>query len=290
VMRIDAHHHFWDPESYHYPWMAGTTLDPIRRAYGPQDLAGALASEGIDGTVLVQTVSAESETREFLRTADTTDFVLGVVGWVDLAAQDVSERLDAHNEAQGGRWLVGIRHQVHDEPDERWLCRADVRRGLLAIQEHGLTYDLLLRARELPAAVQTVREMPGLRFVVDHIAKPTIAAGRDEAWAEGMKQLSELANVSVKISGMVTEADWANWTVADLRLFVAQVREWFGVERLMFGSDWPVCLLAANSYHDVLRAAREALGDLSDEEADAVFGANAHAFYKLATPPKAARG
>jgi L-fuconolactonase len=288
-MRIDAHHHFWDPAKYHYPWMEGAALDPIRRAYGPPDLAAELARADIDGSVLVQTVSSESETREFLRVAEATNFVLGVVGWVDLAAKDVDERLDAHSDAEGGRWLVGIRHQVHDESDERWLCRADVRRGLLAVQEHGLTYDLLLRAREIPAAVETVRDMPGLRFVVDHIAKPTITAGRDEVWAEGMKQLSELANVSVKISGMVTEADWANWTVADLRPFVAQVREWFGLERLIFGSDWPVCLLAAKSYHDVLGAACEALGEVSDEQADAVFGANAQAFYGLAKPPKAAR-
>jgi L-fuconolactonase len=289
-MRVDAHHHFWDPARYEYPWMEGSALDPIRRAYGPADLASELQRAGIDGTVLVQTLSSETETREFLRTAEATEFVLGVVGWVDLTTEDVGARLDAHRDAEGGRWLVGIRHQVHDEEDARWLCRPDVRRGLLAVQERGLTYDLLLRAREISAAIETVGDMPGLRFVVDHIAKPTIAVGEDVAWATGMEQLSELPNVSVKLSGMVTEADWANWTVEDLRPFVQQVREWFGVERLMFGSDWPVCLLAADGYQAVLDAYRGAVGELSDDQADAIFGANATSFYGLAKRQEATGG
>jgi L-fucono-1,5-lactonase len=281
-MRVDAHQHFWDPARYEYPWMAGSALDPIRRAYGPADLADELERSGIDGTVLVQTLSSESETREFLRIAAATDFVVGVVGWVDLTAEDVDRQLYAHAHAEGGCWLVGIRHQVHDESDEHWLCRPDVRRGLLAVQERGLAYDLLLRAREIPAAIETVRDMPDLRFVVDHIAKPTIASGEDSSWAAGMKQLSAFPNVSVKLSGMITEADWANWTVSDLRPFVERVREWFGPGRLMFGSDWPVCLLAAASYQEVLDAYRGALGEISDAEAQAVLGGNAQVFYGLA--------
>jgi L-fuconolactonase len=280
-MRVDAHHHFWDPASYHYPWMEGEALDPIRRAFGPGDLEVELVRARIDGSVLVQTVSSEGETREFLGIAETTDFVMGVVGWVDLTAADVGVRLDQLKAATGGRWLVGIRHQVHDEEDPRWLCREDVRRGLQAVQMHGLTYDLLVRARELPAAIETVKALPDLRFVVDHIAKPTIAAGSDPAWEVGMKQLSKSPNVSLKVSGMVTEADWMSWTVDDLRPFVEQVREWFGIERLMFGSDWPVCLLAADGYSDVIDATREALGEISDDEARAVFGANAQSFYGL---------
>ncbi len=280
-MRVDAHQHFWDPARYDYPWMEGSALDAIRRAFGPADLEGELARAGIDGSVLVQTVSSESETREFLRIAEETDFVLGVVGWVDLTAADVGERLDALITSSGGRWLIGIRHQVHDEEDARWLCREDVRRGLRAVQTRGLTYDLLVRAREIPAAIETVSAMPDLRFVVDHIGKPTIMAGSDPEWVVGMERLSALPHVSLKVSGMVTEADWTNWTVADLRPFVSQVREWFGTARLMFGSDWPVCLLAAAGYGDVLGAARESLGELSADEAQAVFGANAQAFYGL---------
>jgi L-fuconolactonase len=280
-MRVDAHHHFWDPARYDYPWMEGAALDPIRRAFGPADLEGELVRAGIDGSVLVQTVSSESETREFLRIAQATDFVMGVVGWVDLTAANVGERLDALISALGGRWLVGIRHQVHDEEDARWLCREDVHRGLRAVQTRGLTYDLLVRAREIPAAIETVNTFPDLRFVVDHIAKPTIAAGSDPAWEVGMKQLSKSPHVSLKLSGMVTEADWTSWNVDDLRPFVSQVMEWFGVERLMFGSDWPVCLLAVNVYSDVLDATRDALGEISDDEARAVFGANAQTFYGL---------
>ena len=282
-MRVDAHHHFWDPTKYHYPWMEGAALDPIRRAFGPADLEVELTHAGIDGSVLVQTVSSESETREFLRIAEATDFVMGVVGWVDLTSEDVGERLDALMASTGGRWLVGIRHQVHDEDDARWLCREDVRRGLRAVQTRNLTYDLLVRAREIPAAIETVNALPDLQFVVDHIAKPTINAGSDATWAVGMEQFSASPNVSVKLSGMVTEADWVHWTVADLRPFVAHVREWFGIERLMYGSDWPVCLLAANGYSDVLDATREALAELSDYEAQAVFGANAQEFYGLAS-------
>jgi L-fuconolactonase len=282
-MRVDAHHHFWDPAKYDYPWMVGSALDPIRRAFGPVDLEGELARAGIDGSVLVQTVSSESETREFLRIAESTDFVLGVVGWVDLTAADVAERLDALLAQSGGRWLVGIRHQVHDEEDARWLCREEVRRGLRAVQMRGLTYDLLVRAREIPAAIETVSAMPDLPFVVDHIAKPTILEGSDPTWAVGMEQLSALPNVSLKVSGMITEADWNHWSVADLRPFVANVRNWFGTDRLMFGSDWPVCLLAANGYSEVLDAVRDSLGELSDDEAQAVFGANAQAFYGLSS-------
>jgi L-fuconolactonase len=280
-MRIDAHHHFWDPAQHDYPWMEGAALDPVRRAFGPDDLAPELKQARIDGTVLVQTVSSEDETRQFLRVAEATDFVYGVVGWVDLTADDVGERLDRLREDDAGIWLVGIRHQVHDEEDPRWLCRPDVRNGLAAVQERDLTYDLLLRAREIPAAVETVQALPELRFAVDHIAKPTIAMRHDAPWEEAMQRLSRLSNVSVKLSGMVTEADWGSWSVAELTPFVDRVRAWFGTDRLMFGSDWPVCLLAANSYQDVLDATSDALGDLSTSEAEAIFGNNAQAFYGL---------
>jgi L-fuconolactonase len=280
-MRVDSHHHFWDPAKFHYPWMEGAALDPVRRAFGPDDLEPELKQARVDGTVLVQTVSSEEETRQLLQVAKATDFVYGVVGWVDLTADDVGERLDRFRENDAGNWLVGIRHQVHDEEDPRWLCRADVRKGLSAAQKRGLTYDLLLRAREIPAAIETVQVLPELRFAVDHIAKPTIAKGHDARWDEGIAELSLLPNVSVKLSGMVTEADWGSWSVADLSPFVERIRDWFGTDRLMFGSDWPVCLLAADNYGEVLDATRDALGDLSMSEAEAIFGNNAQAFYGL---------
>jgi L-fuconolactonase len=278
--RIDAHHHFWDPARFSYPWLAGDVMDPVRRAFAPDDLRGALGEERIDGTVLVQTLSSLPETRVFLELAAATDFVYGVVGWVDLTSPGVADDLDALLDGPVGRWLVGLRHQVHDEPDPDWLARADVRRGLAAVQARGLAYDLLVRARELPAAVGAVRDFPGLQFVLDHIAKPRIADGRDDPWSQRLPALAAQPNVAVKLSGMVTEADWATWSAGDLRPFVGQVAEWFGVERLMFGSDWPVCLLAG-SYHAVLGGLLDALPALTPAELDQVLGLNALRVYQL---------
>ena len=278
-IRIDAHHHFWDPNRFSYPWMAGAAMDPVRRAFTPDDLRATLHAENIDGTVLIQTLSSLDETREFLRLAATTDFILGVVGWVDLTSPAVTDVLDELLDGPDGKWLVGIRHQVHDEPDPDWLGRDDVRRGLAAVQQRGLTYDLLIRAREIPAATDAVRRFPDLQFVLDHIAKPRIADGHDDLWTQRMPELAAQQNVSVKLSGMVTEADWNTWSTKDLRPFVDQIVQWYGVERLMFGSDWPVCLLAS-SYHGVLAA----LTDILENSADVglAFGANAHRTYQLA--------
>ena len=217
---------------------------------------------------------ASPETREFLDLAAATGFVHGVVGWVDLTSPSVADDLDALLDGPAGRWLVGIRHQVHDEPDPDWLARADVHRGLAAVQARGLAYDLLVRARELPAAVDTVRAFPGLRFVLDHIAKPRIADGRDDPWSQRMPALAAQPNVAVKLSGMVTEADWATWSPGDLRPFVSEVAAWFGVERLMFGSDWPVCLLAG-SYHAVLGGPRRRVARHVPGRARPVLGLNA---------------
>jgi L-fuconolactonase len=278
--RIDAHQHFWDPVRTSYPWMVGDALDPIRKSFSPADIAPELAAQGISGTVLVQTISSLDETREFLGLAASRDFIWGVVGWVDLTSAGVGDDLDALMDGPGGDRLVGIRHQVHDESDPDWLRRADVRRGLTAVQARGLRYDLLVRARELPAAADTVGALGNLQFVLDHIAKPRIADGQDVAWREQMPALAELPNVAVKLSGMVTEADWASWTPADLRPFVTSVVDWFGVERLMFGSDWPVCLLAS-SYAGVVKGLVEALGTLSSGDEARIFGLNAQRIYDL---------
>jgi L-fuconolactonase len=284
VSRIDAHHHFWDPARYSYPWMTGAAMSPVRRPFGPGDLRGLLQREHIDGTVLIQTISSPRETREFLDLAANTDFVRGVVGWVDLTSRSVADDLDELLEGPTGRWLVGIRHQVHDEPDPDWLSRADVRRGLAAVGDRDLAYDVLIRARELPAAVTTVRQFPGLRFVLDHIAKPRIVDGRDGPWAKHMPALAGQPNVAVKLSGMVTEAGWSTWSANDLRPFISQVVEWFGTDRLMFGSDWPVCLLAG-SYHDVRQGLYDALPALSDSELEQIIGGNAQRAYHLYDAP-----
>jgi L-fuconolactonase len=279
-MRIDAHQHFWDPARYTYPWMAGDAMGPVRRAFTPDDLRGPLHDADIDGTVLVQTISSLEETREFLELAAATDIIAGVVGWVDLTSPSVGDTLDELLDGPTGSELVGVRHQVHDEADPEWLRRDDVRRGLAAVQDRGLTYDLLVRARELPAAVDVVRALPDLQFVLDHLAKPQIAAGSDPAWTERMPRLAALPNVAVKLSGMVTEANWSTWTAADLSPFVEQVVSWFGPERLLFGSDWPVCLLAG-SYGEIVSGLDAALPAMSRSERDLLYGGNAERAYRL---------
>jgi len=282
---VDAHHHFWDPARASYPWMT-EALAPIRRRFGPEDLRPLLAANGVDQTVLVQTRSSIDETREFLATAAEHDFIAGVVGWVDLTA-DVAAQLKSLRAGPGGAKLVGIRHQVHDEADPKFLERKDVRRGIAAVGKAGLAYDILVRTRELPAALALVRELPDMRFVIDHLAKPPIASGATTAWAAGLKPLAAYRNVFCKLSGMVTEADWKHWTARDITPYVTRVLEWFGPERCVFGSDWPVCLLAA-SYAHVIDVCGQAIGDLPAAERERIFGGNAINLYGLSTPVPAA--
>jgi L-fuconolactonase len=277
---VDAHHHFWTPSRHDYYWMAGAELDPIRRSFGPADLRPLLAAAGVDSTVLVQTVPSVRETREFMETAAATDFVAGVVGWVDLTDPAVADTLAELRSQPNGRTLVGIRHQVHDEEDAEWLLRPDVQRGLAAVRDAGLAYDVLVRPRELPAALATVRALPDVRFVIDHIAKPSIASGEIDAWSALLEPFRSLPHVSCKLSGMITEADWANWTPSDLKPYVHRAVDIFGTERVMYGSDWPVCLLAG-SYGAVKSALEEALPPLTPEELVNVFGGNAIRFYGL---------
>jgi L-fuconolactonase len=241
-------------------------LSAIRRAFAPADLREPLRAAGVDATVLVQTRSSLDETYEFLRIAAETDFVKGVVGWVDLTHPAVGDVIAEIQEHPTGRGLVGIRHQVHDEPDAAWLLRDDVQRGLRAVGDAGLAFDLLVRPRELPAALEAVRRTD-MCFVIDHIGKPAIGGGLDEAWASRMAPFERMEHVRCKLSGMLTEADWERWTVADVVPYVERVLEWFGPERLMFGSDWPVCLLAA-SYEGTLQATEHALTSLSPSAGD----------------------
>ena len=275
-MRVDAHVHFWGPaELERYEWM-GPEMDAIRRPFGPENLRGQLERHGFDRAVLVQTHSSLDETRAYLELAETTAFIGGVVGWVDLTDPGVGETVAALLDGPGGRYLVGIRHQVHDEPDPDWLLRGDVRRALHTIGEAGLAYDVLVRTRELPAALETVRLLPELRFVIDHIAKPPIATGELEPWAEWLASLARLEHVSCKLSGLVTEAAWKQWRPEDVLPYTSRVLEWFGEERLLFGSDWPVCTLAG-SYDSVVSLAERIAGG-KDER---IFGGNAERVYRL---------
>lgn len=276
---IDAHHHLWDPARADYPWLSGGYA-PIRRRFGAEDLAPHLAAAGVDRTVLVQTRSSLSETRELLATAAAAPFIAGVVGWVDLTDSAVGATLAEIQAGPAGDRLVGIRHQVHDEPDPEWLLRADVRRGLAAVGTAGLVYDLLVRPRELPAALTVARAMPGTRFVLDHLAKPPIASAELEPWAALLTAFGPLEHVALKVSGLVTEADWRTWTVDDLRPYVEHALGVFGTQRLMFGSDWPVCLVAA-SYEDVVGATRALTAELASAEREAIFGTTAARVYGL---------
>jgi L-fuconolactonase len=262
-------------------------LAPIRRRFGPEDLEPLLAANGIDRTILVQTRSRIDETREFLATAAQHDFIAGVVGWVDLTG-DVAQQVAWLRAGPGGAKLVGIRHQVHDEGDPQWLGKKDVRRGIAAVGKAGLAYDILVRTRELPAALALVKALPDMRFVIDHIAKPPIASGATSEWAAALKPLAAYPNVFIKLSGMVTEADWKHWTARDLTPYVQRVLEWFGPERCVFGSDWPVCLVAA-SYAHVIDACGQALGDLPVEDRERIFGGNAVELYRLPVPAAAER-
>jgi L-fuconolactonase len=276
--RVDAHHHVWDLAVRDQPWTAG--LPALRRSFGLAELEPALRGAGIDATVLVQTVDLPDETPEFLALAEAHPLVAGVVGWVDLTAPDVADQLAAAAAAPGGRHLVGIRHGVQSEPDPRWLCRPDVRRGLAAVADAGLVYDLLVVPGQLPAAVDTAAALPGLRFVLDHAGKPRIAEGAREPWSADILALAGHDNVAVKLSGLVTEADHGGWKPADIRPYAEHVLTAFGPGRTMFGSDWPVCLLAAD-YPDVVELARDQAAALSPAEQAAVFGGTAARWYGL---------
>jgi L-fuconolactonase len=276
---VDAHHHFWDPATADYPWLTDE-LAAIRRAFGPRDLVPLLAESRIDATIVVQTRSSVDETRDFLALAGTHPFIAGVVGWLDLTAPSVADDIASLRAAPRGDRLVAIRHQVHDEPDPNWLSRADVRTGLAAVASAGLAYDLLVRPRELPAAIEAARALPDLRFVLDHAAKPPIASRALEPWSALISRIARLDNVTCKLSGLVTEADWSSWTGEDLRPYVELVLERFGAARVMFGSDWPVCLLAA-SYGRVVDTAHELTNWLTPAEQARVFGGTAIETYRL---------
>ncbi|WP_328989946.1 amidohydrolase family protein [Kribbella sp. NBC_01245] len=279
--RVDAHHHVWDLQVREQSWMVGPSMAPIRRSFGASDLAPLAADAGITATVLVQTVSVSAETPEFLQVAASNELVAGVVGWVDLTSDSVADALKALTERPDGLWLKGIRHQVHDEADPQWLDRDDVRRGLAAVAEAGLAYDLLTKPPHLPAAIRTVQALPELTFVLDHISKPQIATGELEPWASGLRELASYPNVTCKLSGMVTEASWTDWTIDDLRPYADTVLDAFGPDRVMFGSDWPVCLLAA-SYDEVVATAEDLTSSLTETEREAVFGTTARRVYGLA--------
>ncbi|GEC02822.1 amidohydrolase [Streptomyces spinoverrucosus] len=261
-MTVDAHHHVWDLSVRDQDWISGDELLPIRRNFTVADLEPEARAAGVDRTVLVQTVTVPEETPEFLALAAAHELIGAVVGWTDLTRPDIVDELARLRELPGGGYLKGIRHQVQSEPDPEWLLRPDVRRGLAAVADAGLVYDLVVLPHQLPACAKAAADHPDLTFVLDHLGKPPIASGALEPWASAVHALAALPNTVCKLSGMVTEADPRSWTVDDLRPSADTVLEAFGPDRLMFGSDWPVCTLAA-TYGEVLSVAAE-LTDAAD--------------------------
>ncbi|MGW5739146.1 MULTISPECIES: amidohydrolase family protein [Streptomyces] len=277
---VDAHHHVWDLSVRDQEWITGDALAPIRRDFSLADLLPEARAANVAATVLVQTVTVAEETPELLALAAGSGLVAGVVGWTDLTRPDVADALAALRQLPGGQRLVGIRHQVQGEPDPQWLLRPDVRRGLAAVGAAGLAYDLVVLPHQLPACVRAAREHPGLTFVLDHSGKPPIASGALEPWGTAIRALAALPNTVCKLSGLVTEADPQAWTTADLRPYADTVLAAFGPDRLMFGSDWPVCTLAA-TYAEVVETAGELTRSLSESERAAVFAGTATRVYGL---------
>jgi L-fucono-1,5-lactonase len=248
-MIVDAHQHFWDPARGHYPFL--DDVPSLRKRFGPEDLHTELESNRIDGSIVVQARSSLDETEQLLAIAEATPWVVGVVGWVDLTTpDDVASTLAAF----AGRGLVGIRHQVHDEPDPDWIVRSDVQRSLRAISDADLAFDLLVCTRELPAAIACARGNHDLRFILDHVGKPPFGTSPMAAWRDGLAQIAQLPNLFCKLSGLLTETP----DLATAKDAIREAVELFGPERCMFGSDWPVCLLAAG-YADSLDLVRSAI-------------------------------
>jgi len=275
-MRIDAHQHFWVYSSEEYGWI-DDSMQAIRRNFLPEDLSPELQQNGFAGSVAVQASQTLEETRHMLSLADQNPHVLGVVGWVDLRSRDVrSELANFSNHSK----FVGVRHIVQSEPDERFLLREDFMRGIAALEEFDLTYDILIYTQHLPACAEFVEKFPRQRFVLDHAAKPPIKSGEIERWAEGIRRLAQFPNVLCKLSGLVTEADWQRWRPEQIVPYLDVAFEAFGPERLMIGSDWPVCLVAA-SYTSTMNVVESWLKQFPLKTQDAILGENAQRFWKL---------
>ena len=276
-MRIDSHQHFWRYSPAEYGWM-DDRMTRIRRDFLPEDLAPLLAACGLDGAVAVQARSSLEETRFLLELARAHDCVKGVVGWADLRAEDLDDVLD---ELCQEPLLRGLRHVVQDEPDDGFLRREDFQAGARKLAARGLAYDILIYPRQLDAAVAFATALPDQPLVLDHLAKPDIAGARTDNWRGGFRGLAALDHVLCKVSGMVTEAKWNAWQPDDFRAYMDEALDAFGIDRLMFGSDWPVALLAADGYQSVYQLVADWAAALSEDEQAKLFGGNAARFYGL---------
>ena len=277
-MIIDAHQHFWQlSQPFNYDWLRAPHHAPIRRDFLPEDLWPHLQNTGVDKTIFVQTQHDLDENRWVLGLADKHDWIAGVVGWVDLASPHCEEQV---LEFRANPKFVGVRHVTQDEPEDDFIVRPDILRGLKVLEKHRVPFDLLFYVKHLKHAATVARAVPELPLVIDHLAKPRIKDHAIGDWLLQMRAAAACPNVCCKLSGLVTEADWGHWKLADLKPYVQAALDCFGPQRLMFGSDWPVCELAA-SYEQVHQAMQDALGPISVSERTAIFGATAIRFYGL---------
>jgi L-fuconolactonase len=277
-MRIDAHQHFWMYDQAQYPWIP--TGSSLARDWLPKDLAPLLNACGLQGCIAVQARQTLEETRWLLSLAEHAPIIKGVVGWVDLRSPVLEQELAVL--AQNPR-LAGVRHVVQDEPDDDFMLRPEFLRGIETLKPFNFTYDILIYPRQLPAAIELVKRFSGQPFVLDHIAKPCIRDGNFSRWSEQIRELSRAPHLFCKVSGMVTEADHQNWNPSDFKPCLDVVFECFGEDRLMFGSDWPVCRLAA-SYEEVFQLVNDYLGGMPEEAREKFFGKNAARFYRIKAP------
>jgi L-fuconolactonase len=275
-MKIDAHQHFWKYNAEQYGWI-DDAMQALKRDFLPRDLQPLLQREGVNGSIAVQARQDVEETQWLLQLSAENDFIKGVVGWVDLCSPEVGGDLEKLAKEPK---LVGVRHVLQGEPDDEFMLRADFKRGIAQLAEYGLTYDLLLYPRHLPVAVKLVEEFPEQRFLLDHIAKPRIADGVLEPWDIDIRELGSFENVWCKVSGMVTEAKWGRWAPEDFRPYLDVVFEAFGAERVMIGSDWPVCTLSGD-YAATMGIVQSYISGMEACEQDRVLGENCARFYRV---------
>ena len=276
MLCIDAHQHFWIYNDREFAWL-DDSMAALRRNFLPADLQPELKANGLHGSVVVQTCQTLKETRWLLGLAEQNSSILGVVGWADLCSPEIALQL---KDLAANPKLVGLRHIVQVEPDDRFLLRPDFLRGIAALEQFDLAYDILIYARHLPVAIEFVKQFPRQRFVLDHMAKPPIKVKEIDLWADGIRRLSAFPNVYCKMSGLVTEADWQHWTRDDIAPYLEVVFDSFGPDRLMIGSDWPVCLVAA-SYAQATGLVKDYILKRAPDRASDVLGGNAQRFWRL---------
>ncbi|MFJ6659787.1 amidohydrolase family protein [Streptomyces sp. NPDC091377] len=281
---IDAHHHVWNLDRRPQPWLDAPGHETIRRTFAPDDLRATatrtIAGRRLTATVVVQCVASVPETRELLTLADEDPLIDAVVGWADLSSPALGDVLDELRTGTGGRYLRALRHLVQGEPDPEWLQQPSVERGLRAVGERGLGYDILIRSHQFSQAVRLAERLPQLPLVLDHAGKPPLAERELDGWARDIRRLAAHPHVSCKVSGLVTEADHENWTIEDIRPAWDVLLTAFGPDRLMFGSDWPVCRLAGG-WNRWAATVEELLGDCSAAEVTSILAGTATAFYRL---------